>query len=334
MCGRDLLLAVARIVAVPHQGQSIGKRVILVSGLSFLAACSGGEPIHTASTNRSVPLENAFVLPPPGGPTIVGIIERRFTNATQQDIALATNSQAAGQNNLRVRLFGPVERAGAGLSSLSIQSMTPVNVIAEMRAALPGVAMARSPYYVQNRYGPFGYAVGRKGGSDLCLYGWQNLRGSPAVGNNKGQIDIRLRLCQSGATEQQLLSVMYGYTVAAFFSDRGWNPYGDAPPLPEGLGKPGNEIYPLSETRYETVITQPPAATPVARARQPQAVVAPPVQPEPTGPRVPPPPALSESGGAPPVVSPRASQVVVPSPPVMPREPGVIVPAPPRAIDR
>lgn len=289
-------MAAARVVAAPLQRQGIGKQAVLSSGMLLLVACSSGEPIHTASTNRSVPSENAFVLPPPGGPAIVGVIERRFANATQQDIALATNSAASGQNYLRARLFGPVEKSGAGMTGLSNRSIALTDVAAEMRTAMPGVAMSRSPFYVQNRYGPFGYAIGRKGRSDLCLYGWQNIRSAPGFGGNKGQIDIRLRLCQTGATEQQLMSVMYGYTISAFFSRRGWNPYGDPASPPEDLGKPGSEIRPLSETRYETVLSRQEEVVPVQRIRQPEIIAPPAVQPPPSGPRVPPPPAVSEPG--------------------------------------
>lgn len=268
---------------------------VATKGLSLflfplLAACSQDGRIYTASTYGSVAAENAFVSPPPGGPAIVDVIERRYANATEQQIMLSTGSNATGQNFFRARVFGPVERDGAGITKLPRRSLSLTNVGAEMRSALPGVAMQRSPYYVQNRYGPFGYAIGRRG-ADLCLYGWQDLTETPRIGGYGGRVDIRLRLCRAGASEQQLLSVMYGYTINAYFNRPGWNPYGDPPAPPEGLGRPGTEMLPIGETRYETVLPREEEPVPARTAPRRAPAVAPqPVQPAPIGPLVPPPP--------------------------------------------
>ena len=52
-----------------------------------------------------------------------------------------------------------------------------------------------------------------------------------------GSISVRLRLCGGRSTsEAALLSVMYGFTIDAYFLSARWNPYGGPPPVPTTLG--------------------------------------------------------------------------------------------------
>ena len=125
----------------------------------LVAGCAGPPEISTSATHEAAPPEKAFVKPPPGGPAIVAVVQ----HGTGQDIMLATHARRPGQNRIHVRLKQHADGA-----------LAPLGAIAEMRAALPGIAMRKSPYYVQNRYGPFGYGVGRSG-PDLCLYAWQGI---------------------------------------------------------------------------------------------------------------------------------------------------------------
>jgi hypothetical protein len=257
-----------------------------------VAGCSQGSNINTASVQRSVPNDKAYVLPPTGGPPIVHVLERGYSNAIQQEISLATDSSVPGQNHFRVKIFGNLHPKEAGEGSTSERSLAMVNIGSELRSAVRGVRMSKSPYFVQNRYGPFGYAVGRSG-NDLCIYGWQNLRSSPSLIGNKGSIDIRLRLCQTDATERALLAVMYGYTVNAYLKDSNWNPYGRPLAVPDTLGAAGPDVYPLGDDQFATVLPEPVAAARPRRARRapPQEAVSPSAADvQPIGPAVPPPP--------------------------------------------
>ncbi len=239
-----------------------------------------------------MPVETAYVLPPTGGPAIVHVLERGYSNAMQQEISLATDSSVSGQNFFRVKIFGRLDPKDAGEGSTSERSLAMTNIGREMRSAVRGVAMSRSPYFVQNRYGPFGYAIGRSG-SDMCIYGWQNLRSRPSLVGNKGAVDIRLRLCRANATERDLLDVMYGYTVNAYLNDSNWNPY-NPPPVPETLGAAGPEIYPLARDRFTGVLPEAQAEPRQPRGQRAKAPSAPPVVEEPPiGPAVPPPPAAA-----------------------------------------
>lgn len=258
----------------------------------------------TSSGIRSVPATSAFALPEPGGPPVTAVLERRYSNAIQQEILLATSARTPGQNMLRVQFFGPAG-LDAGQTGLREGYLPPSGTASEMRTLLPGVPMKRSQYYVQNKYGPFGYAVGRSASGDTCLYGWQRIT---STGNaqtwigNKGSIQVRMRLCDQEASEQQLLQAMYGFTINAFYKDGNWNPFGDPIAPDENLGRSGAPIYPVGVERFETVVAprpperapvraQPPRRRAAAPARiEPQATPQPPARPAPVGPVVPPPP--------------------------------------------
>lgn len=276
---------------------------LIAALLGVLSACSETQTTRLATRERNAPVE-ALALPAPGGPAVVDISERRYANAIEQHISLTTQSSVAGQNFLRVQFFGPMG-SDAGASRLSNPPLAEAGITREMRAAIAGIAMSRSPLYVQNSYGPFGYAVGRHE-SDLCLYAWQRLTNTTAhLVVNTGTIQIRLRICGRGATEASLLSVMYGLTVNAAMSGRSWNPYGDPRPADPRLGQTGIPILPTAPDRMEPVLEAPPPAARPREARKGGAVPAsPPAAPElpappPGAPIVPPPPGAVGAVGTP-----------------------------------
>lgn len=270
---------------------------VLVTGL-LTAGCASQPQIETTSSTRIRPAQDAFVYPGPGGPGVVSVLERHYANATEQQIALATSSHVSGQNMLRVQLFGPTDSMAAGQTRLREGYLPVANINTELRQLFPGVQMSRSPYYVQNRYGPFGYAVGRSGSGDTCLYGWQRLTSTGSTQTligNKGSIQIRLRYCDQSLSEARLLQAMYDYTISAHFTSSGWNPYGEPNAPDVSLGKSGAPRYPVGSLEFATV-TSPTARTAPARPRtSPRQVStqAPAAKAEPVGPVVPAPPGSS-----------------------------------------
>jgi hypothetical protein len=240
-----------------------------------LAGCGARDGVRLSDTATTVPDDTAFALPGPGGPAIVNIVERSFRNATQQDIFLFTSASTPGQNVMRVQLYGPVGSKFEGTRSLGYSSVRASEIAKEMRRELPGIALRQSPIYLQNNYGPFSYAYGRGRGNDACLYAWQQIR-SPedarTAFQNGGTIQVRLRLCEEDASEEKLLSTMYGYTIRGAFNAAGWNPYGEPPSVEPTLGRAGNPIYPKTNDVRDNMM---PAAD-VERARpvvQPRRVV-------------------------------------------------------------
>ncbi len=251
----------------------------------LLGGCvsTGPAPIETATQSRVVPADQAFAVPQIGGPTVLTVLESDYANAVEQKIILISASGRPGQNFLDVQLFGwpTTGTFDRGTLDNALPNMT--DIWDEMDDVLQGVGMVVSPYYVENRYGPFGYAVGRYS-NDLCLYAWQRIGEADLNADRTSRQDaiaIRLRLCRTGATERQLLETMYGFTITAYYADGRWDPFGDAATLTAG-----RTIYPP-----QNVLSPPAAATTTTIATTPTtpAIV-------PTGPTVPLPPGAGGGG--------------------------------------
>ena len=232
------------------QMATAARAVISLAASGCLVACGGPAAQFTATTSN-VPSENALALTPPGGPAVLNVVERRFTNGVEQDVALFTSATTPGQNFLRVAFHGLSDNNPALKNEMSYRPVTTAAVWGEMRSQFPGVRMTRSSVYVQNSYGPFSYATGHGQGSDVCLYAWQQIR-SPELSNgtfqNLGMIQVRLRLCEANATEQKLLAVMYRITINGTVSSKTWNPYGEPEPVDPSLGRTGHPVYPIAPT--------------------------------------------------------------------------------------
>lgn len=215
--------------------------------LFLLAGCAyrPGGP-QTLSLVEEVPAARALVTPPPGGPPVVTVIESRYSDALQQKILLGNDSGASGDNYIDAAFYGPANDPNVPWGrTLGYDNGTFHDIEREMVRALPTVRMRASPYYVQNGYGPFGYAMGRSGQTN-CLYGWQLVERQPNVNGERprlGRVRIRVRLCSATASEQQLLRFMYGYTLNGTFLSPGWDPF-EAPPTDPRIGQTGAPILP------------------------------------------------------------------------------------------
>lgn len=226
---------------------------ILASTLApLLVACAGGgmdggEP-QIASQTTKVDVTDAFVMPAPGGPAVIAVLQERHTNGRFQKIVLSTNARTPGQNKFEVSIFGPVRSTTSPDAVLTNSSLSRSRIALTVREEFPSVAMGISSNFLQNKYGPFGYAIGRSPSGDNCFYGWQRISqvdGEADLMTPRGSIEVRLRLCDSVASEAQLLRVMYDFTINAYFSKRSWNPYGSAPKVDDGLGRSGAPSYPM-----------------------------------------------------------------------------------------
>lgn len=268
----------------------------LGASLAILAACvPQGSTTSVVQTGMIRP-SAAYILPDPGGPVVVGAIQRNLGSVIEHEILLGVPTRTAGQNELSVQVFGKAYRQGEGV--LDSGAPTDASVTREMQEVLAGVPMQISPYFVQNRYGPFGYAIGRGKGQDLCIYGWQRLQtqsSSSPFYANRYLLQIRLRLCQTGASEQQLLNVMYKFTLSSHFGTQ----YPDAPqttaPMVLSVLDTPTEVRPNNPTGLAYVMppqAPAPAGAPRAVASAPAAPRTPSRDPAPTvssAPAVPPP---------------------------------------------
>ncbi|MFP5078547.1 cellulose biosynthesis protein BcsN [Rhizobium sp. YIM 134829] len=214
-----------------------------------------------------VPLEQAMAFPPPGGPGIVSVVERKYSNAIEQEILLETATVTPGENYLKVQFYGPSEPGLAGADRLSRAGFNTGKIARDLRSMFPSMPMAITATYQQNGYGPFGYAYGvdtQRGES--CLYAWQEISSSDHARNgikDLGMIRTRLRLCEPDSSLAALLSVMYHYTLNGGFDAQNWNPYGPPPEPDARIGAAGKPIYSLPGE--ELVVT--PRAVPTAAPR-------------------------------------------------------------------
>lgn len=272
----------------------------LIAGLCacLLAGCAttGEQPAQEAQITRP---SAAFILPPPGGPAIVTVVETRFPNAVRQDISLATEARSVGENKISIIRFTGKGGDGtdAGLKDIPF---TQVNLTQEALAAWPGSGMAVSPYFVQNAYGPFGYAIAKPPNGDTCLYAWQRIepRLKPSGAIDRGAVIIRVQICRRGVSEETLLGIMYNLrlNVAVF----------PALKAPAAIGIIAAPIKPVGAAGFAEVIpTGDPAPRPVTTSRpQPTPVVTTVPTPPPGAPIVPSPTGVSGQ-----------TNIVVPRPP-------------------
>jgi hypothetical protein len=224
----------------------------------FVAACATAPRIATLKSQLSP--ADSFVAMPAGGPPIIAVLEKRFKDAVVRESILGTRARVSGQNFISVTLYGPVDYRTEDENALGEDSITPSQINREFGWYLYGVPMKRSTLYAQNRYGPFGFATGIAATGDRCLYAWQHIGMHVDQFLPRGSIGIRLRLCDSGATEQQLLAIMYGFTITGYLPSRMWNPYGKAPPPDPRIGEMSAPIIPPIEPT-----AAPPGPAPVRR---------------------------------------------------------------------
>jgi hypothetical protein len=158
------------------------KRAAVAAALMGLAACAGRSDLGYATLMSEVPATRAIVVPPPGGPAVVAVLQRLYQNGISQEIALSTASRTSGQNAFYVSLLNNTSNNMEIPESLSLSPLTPDRIGREMEERIPGVEMQTSLVYVQNKFGPFGFATGRSASGDLCLYAWQQIEpDKPAI---------------------------------------------------------------------------------------------------------------------------------------------------------
>lgn len=219
------------------------------TGMVISAAAAGCSSTGTVTRPVSPALvadEQALALPPPGGPAVIGVVERQRGNGLEQTISLATTARVAGQNYLKIEFFGPEVSRGP---SATFKTINEREILREASIAVPGIRLSRRTTFLQNSYGPFSYAAGRGSLGDTCVYAWQQIRAGTAsegIGRNFGMIQVRWRLCDSFASEQQLLSAVYGYTITGTFDGKAWNPFGEPGRADPRLGETGHPIYPMA----------------------------------------------------------------------------------------
>ncbi|MGQ3295207.1 MAG: cellulose biosynthesis protein BcsN [Shinella sp.] len=197
-------------------------RWLLVATIPFLIAGCTAVPdpfLETGAIRPDAPPLSPEVSPDFAAaylPSIAGRIEsvRQTSRADffEQKIVYTNATASAGENLLTVRVGTPSE------GMVFLRAPTRSAILAEMRQALPGVAMAINAAPGQNLHGVYGYATGPLGKAGSCVYAWQFAkRVSPVRGSAMGRLgagsysaQVRLRFCHPTLPQERLAMLMDG----------------------------------------------------------------------------------------------------------------------------
>ncbi|WP_321380253.1 cellulose biosynthesis protein BcsN [Rhizobium sp.] len=244
------------------RGYSLAVSLLLVMSAVVLTGCEHSGGIEQPIVPVMVGPEKALVMLSPGSFEAVTLVERNYANAIAQQMVLRTHALTPGENYIKVTYWGPTASEYKMREQLPYTAFRQSQLAHEIRAEFPSTPMATSPDYLQNDYGAFSYAIGKGFGNDLCFFGWQQIRAPEdqrSMLGNSGMIQVRIRLCDTGASQSSLLSIMYHYSLTGRFDSFAWNPYGAPPPLDQSIGNPGQPTYPVAG---QAALDKPAAARP------------------------------------------------------------------------
>ena len=215
-----------------------------LSGLALVlvSACAptGKGPLEVASQAMERPPQAALAVPAPGGPRILSVIERRFSDGARQKIVLETRGQTPGENVIEIAIRGGGHASRE--TSLQIVPITDEMATGEIAASIPGRGLAPARAFAQNAYGPFGYALGPGVGSDTCLYAWQTLGRT----FKRPDATLRMRLCAPEARPGDLVGVMASMTIPGYAADPAWSAASGRFAPHAATGRAGRVVVPAS----------------------------------------------------------------------------------------
>ena len=260
---------------------------MMALALSVSGCATGDDPtLVTGSIRPEAPALIADVAPDYAAaylPQVAGRVEAVRQSSKPghvfQTILYPNPGYEAGENTLSVSI------APSSSDPSYRQAPTRNEIMAEIRAALPGKAMAIAAAPGQNLQGPFGYATGPGTGSGACIFAWQIAKdisrsdqaGFGKLARSRHAAKIRLRYCHPSMSEAGLVSMMSGLRVREI-SDATIEMLRFA----EGSGVPLREGYTSAPSREMTAAAP---AKPAAKSVSRPAVVEE-ESPAPTGPRV------------------------------------------------
>jgi Cellulose biosynthesis protein BcsN len=225
-----------------HRTVATGFPLLLTA---MMTGCAAPRTIVVDESERQVSVGEAFVSLGPSAPPVLSIVEHSYQNATRQTFRLATRGATPGENTLRVDVIGIENSSISRDAILPDASLEASQLSSEADDALPGVPLRTSLTYLQNRSGPFGYAVGQSTQGDECIYAWQRIATPDRdlnVFNSRNTLSIRLRLCEPHTSEAALIGSMMGLNVNVDLSGGLWAP--EPRKFSSEIGSPGTAIGP------------------------------------------------------------------------------------------
>jgi hypothetical protein len=170
---------------------------------------------------KEVPLSRAFVeLPAITGP-IIAVREKRYANGVEQIMVLESEAAADGENRVEVRVVQPGKSDSRIKNEyLAVRTTRQEQIRSDFKEFVWGVPMQIVSAVEANAYGTYGYALGRSKQGYNCLLGWQNVKGAMrekrllgVVTTATTQVSVRVRVCRTDLTEDQLVSIIRGMRI-------------------------------------------------------------------------------------------------------------------------
>lgn len=191
-----------------------------ISTGSIFAAPKQAAFQHTLSEQR--PVQEAMAELPFEAGKLVEVVQSRYANGLEQTLVFQGDLATRGTNSVTIAMQVPQGSDRKDASKIKFAKPSRSVIAAEMRNALPGLAMRWSNTLHSNAYGPYGYALGRASGNVRCIYGWQHLEGNKQDKfvfwrreSGKPQLSVRLRICRANVSSERLVDLMQNLRINA-----------------------------------------------------------------------------------------------------------------------
>ena len=272
-------------------------RISALGGLCFvMGACTHAN--DSVSLEQSVPSQNARMMAlapdqsqaPRGRPIVflpgehvASVKEHRYLDGLRQDVLLTGSTVHGLQNSMTV--LARTSHQETLDEHVPLVRPSEPQIRSEIGGAFPHLEMQIAERESSNAYGPYGLALGRSASDVHCAYMWQWIDENrlPAEAALAGPISVRVRLCQAGATFDQMASEFDHMTIGGQAGVAAIEPLGviEAPAAARGPIAPSRKPHQIAahHARRATRVArhEEPAAAPEAFASGPRYMGAAPV---------------------------------------------------------
>ena len=192
---------------------------------------NGYAPAQGGIANPVASSSAAAMLSPAAG-RVVQVSERRYADGLSQEIVLAGDRTSRGENRIDVSLRLAPQGDQVYDNLIPMQKPSDADIASELETRFPGMDMQPVNVLLQNRYGPYGLAAGKRGNGERCIYAWQWIDDASAPASPRNStlarailsqpqpVSVRVRLCRTGASADQLASLVEGIAIGAGMGNR------------------------------------------------------------------------------------------------------------------
>ena len=165
----------------------------------------------------------AVMLLPEGAGAVSNVREKNYVNGSRQEIILSGDKMTHGENVIDVSIQTTQTQPTIG-AGLQIGKPSERSVRNEILSRFPDVRMGIVTRPMNNVYGPFGLAIGKRSDGARCVFAWQwidDIADTSRGGSGFSRIgvllsrrstpaSIRIRICRGDQTADQLAGLIEG----------------------------------------------------------------------------------------------------------------------------